>query len=233
MDLSVDDIILGIITIFIGLFVCLFSIRALKVVSFFVGFLIGYFSCQMVLSNLDLENNPDKETIYTVSTLVSAIVCGFIVLFVLHVGLFIIGAVGGFFTAVWILSFLPETSQLQEPTYSGLFIGFFVLLFCVITYFYKTWILIVSSSIIGSYVTFYGIDRFAHTGYHEISQSIFDENFLHTVSNDILIMLLCNLVLAFIGFAVQTYTYIVSKKKVDKTKFNKLVNEEDGDEENL
>lgn len=231
MYLSVDDIILGIITISIGMFVCLCSIRATKVVMFFVGFLLGYFICQMLLSSVDIGDNPDKDTITIVATLVSGIAFGFLVLFMLHVGLFILGAIGGFFTAIWVLSFLPDTSILQEPTYSGLFIGFFVLFFCIISYFFKDWILIICSSIIGSYVTFYGIDRFTHFGYYEMSQNIFVDDFSYTVSKELMAMLLGNLTLAIAGFVTQAFFYAKQKKK-DK-QYKKLDNNEQEDEERL
>lgn len=227
MYISPDNILVSVIAIFIGLFICLFSIRAIKVVLFSVGFVVGYIGCQTLFNNIDLGATPNKETIYDLSTFISGIILGFIVLRVLHAGLFILGSVGGFFTAKWILNFLPSDSEFHNSPYSSLLIGFFVLFFCVITHFYKMWVLIICSSIIGSCITFYGIDRIANLGYLDASELLLDEGSGYVVSNSLLVMLSCNLLLAIIGFSVQSYTYIKMKKEKQQQKELEQIEEEE------
>jgi len=201
-DLTPEEIVLGIICILTGLVMCFAGYRFLKVLLFLTGFYVGYWLCYSIMTNVaDYEN-----WIYFVSSLAAGIILGCIMIFILPLGIFCIGALAGFFLSIWILSFVSADAAIQEDTYRWIFIVGMALVFGVIAIFVQKILIIVSSSFVGAYLLFYGIDIYAMTGFYNAVQIIIQGESLPPLTDACIAMLACSFATAILGVIVQTVT---------------------------
>ena len=93
-------------------------------------------------------------------SLAIGLVGGLISVFLYRVGLTLLGLLAGFTLAVWILS-LKSGGLITNETGRAIFIGCLALVVAILIHFFEKVIIILASSMGGSYSIIYGIDTFA------------------------------------------------------------------------
>jgi len=213
-DLTPDEIILGIICIITGLVMCFAGYRFLKALIFLTGFYVGYWTCYAIMTNVNADYGEYENWILFGTSIGAGLIVGLILIFILPLGIFLLGALAGFFLAIWILSLVSSDATIQETTYRWIFIGGMALVGGVIAILLQKIVIIISSSFVGSYLLFYGIDIYAMTGFYNAMQSIVRGEILPPLTDACIAMLACSFATAILGVIVQ----IITNRNRDHTK---------------
>ena len=134
-----------------------------------------------------------------------------------RLGLAAIGALGGFFLALFILS-CKSDGVIQSGIGRSIFIAIFCILGAILISFFEKPILILSTSIVGSFSFIYGVDIFAHKGFIQAVRVFLGERSLsatYELTGVVIGMLVSVLILAGIGMVVQ---YRLSKNHEHRKK---------------
>jgi hypothetical protein len=122
-SLTPEDITFGVICIVTGLVLLFFGYALFKVAVFLAGFYMGYWVCFAIMESINVDYGDQETLIIFISCLVAGLLVGLLLLYLTTVGIFILGALTGFFLACWILSFVDPSAPVQEPLYRWLLIG--------------------------------------------------------------------------------------------------------------
>ncbi|OMJ16876.1 hypothetical protein AYI70_g6320, partial [Smittium culicis] len=125
--------------------------------TFFGRIIVLYVEYKIRAPN-DGENT--RAIIYFIVAMLCGVLGGVLCLFLYRVGVFLIGVLGGFALANFILTF-SATGVFNQNYARIIFIVVFCIIGGVLTLFMERPAIIASSSVYGSYITFVGIDCFA------------------------------------------------------------------------
>lgn len=164
--LVASSIVAGIFLILIGLFFSLFGYKLIKVLVFFAGFCVvgGLVLYAEYKIRAPQENEKGRQIWYLGIAAACGVLGGTLMLFLYKVGLALVGALGGFALASWILS-MRSGGLIHSDVGRILFIVAMILIAMGIVFFLQRPAIIVASAIWGSYALFVGIDCFARTGF--------------------------------------------------------------------
>ncbi|KCV72554.1 hypothetical protein H696_00145 [Fonticula alba] len=212
-SISAEAIILGIVCILIGLLMTFAGYRLYKIVLFVAAFLLGYWVCYTIMVNANNDYGDNEDWILFGSSvgagLLTAIVVMLLVSCLVPLGLFVLGALGGFFLAIWILSFIDPNSAIHEDEWRWLFICGMMLLVGVLAAVLRKPIIVTTTAISGAFVLFYGIDQFAETGFADLVENVLNHGRdiqPGPLSDAEIAMLSCCAATAVLGIIVQIVT---------------------------
>ncbi|KAJ1654446.1 hypothetical protein IWQ61_005630 [Dispira simplex] len=205
-----QDIIAGIILIIVGFLFCFFGRRLFKVVLFLAGFcvvgLLVLLACFRIRPPHEDENT--RTILYYVAGIIFGIIGGALCVCFWFVGLALIGVLGGFAIALWLLSL--KSGGLITSTWGQVLL---IVLCCIagliLIFFLEKHILIIATAIWGAYAMMIGIDSFAHTGFRKHLSAIFngDHGLSYETNPRVYAMIGSLVALALIGILVQYRTF--------------------------
>ena len=105
-----------------GLAMCFTGYRIFKVLIFLSGFYLGYWLCYSIMTGIDVDYGSSEDIIIFCSCIGAGILFGLALLYLVTVGIFVLGGLAGFFMAWWILSFIESSSPIHEPLYTWIFV---------------------------------------------------------------------------------------------------------------
>jgi hypothetical protein len=205
-DLSPEEITFGVICMVTGLGMCFAGYFLFKPLIFCAGFYMGYWICYIIMENIDVDYGANEDLIIFFSSVGAGLLFGLLLIFVIHLGIFILGCLAGFFVAIWILSLVDPTAPIQEDLWRWLLIGGMALVCGVISLVWQKPLIIFSSSLVGSYLLYYGIDTFAQTGFAQSVELILKGQPPSELETEEIIMLIAALATAIIGIFFQFRT---------------------------
>ena len=153
-----------------GVSFVLFGIRLMKPTLGVTGFLFFSGLAFTVLGRLQVQFGDQTELIYFAICLGAGLVGGAITVFLWRLGLALLGGLGGFSLSMFVLSFNPSVLMTNE-TYRFAFIGTLALIGALLPTFFEKAVIIVSTSIVGSFMLLLGVDFFAQAGFVRILPS--------------------------------------------------------------
>ncbi|KAJ2063725.1 hypothetical protein GGI17_001511 [Coemansia sp. S146] len=164
--LIASGIIAGIALILIGFFFNFFGYKLVKVLIFLAGFCVvgGLVLYAEYKIRAPQEDEKGRQLWYLGVAAICGLLGGALLLFLYKVGLALVGALGGFALASWILA-MKSGGLIHSDVGRILFIVAFVLVGMAVVFFIERPAIIVASAIWGSYALFVGIDCFARTGF--------------------------------------------------------------------
>ncbi|KAJ1926621.1 hypothetical protein IWQ60_003629 [Tieghemiomyces parasiticus] len=204
--LFAQDIIAGIILIIVGFLFCFFGRRLFKVVLFLAGFCV--FALLVLLACYRIRPPTEDETtraiLYYVAAVIGGVFGGVLSMCFWFVGLALIGALGGFTLAVWLLS-LRSGGLITSTWGQVLLVVLLVLAGMIAIFFLEKHILIIATALWGAYAMMVGIDSFAHTGFREQLSEFFDGDTasVYNTNAKVYAMIGSTIALALIGAIVQ------------------------------
>ncbi|ORX50516.1 hypothetical protein DM01DRAFT_1308229 [Hesseltinella vesiculosa] len=195
--ISVAQAFTGIVCILIGIYFMVFGYRSFRLTLAFTGFVFFATMTWIGLTNNEPANGyPNTDILYVCVSaglgLVGAVLCAFLY----GASIYLIGGLGGFFFAVWILSWKASLVISVKVAYICFIVGIGVV-GAGLVYLLETYVLILATSFTGAYLTIFGLDFFAHTGLLNSWLYIFDANPNHF--NAYMIQKTVLVMLSFIG----------------------------------
>ncbi|KAJ3272587.1 hypothetical protein HDV01_005430 [Terramyces sp. JEL0728] len=163
---SIYNLIGAVLFIAIGLFLLFYGYETFEVMLFVVGGLVFALVAFIVLNTMQYRNvvsfgNPDMW--YFVILGISAIIGGFIILCTWNVGVYCVALLFGYIVSSTALQFAQF--PLSDMILRAVFIAAVCIFFIILTVKFKTVILIVGTSFIGSLIFVLGVDFFVHSGF--------------------------------------------------------------------
>jgi hypothetical protein len=163
--LTPQSIVVGIAFIIVGIFFTFFGFRFFRPVLFFAGFalfgIIAYIG-EINISPLDPNGDDIKRIVYLVIIVVVGLVGGILFAIFWRLGLWAVGLVGGFFLAMFVLTLVPN-GIVPENIFRALFIVVIALICSFLVFKFERPTVIISTSVIGAFLTILGVDFFART----------------------------------------------------------------------
>ncbi|PVU85099.1 hypothetical protein BB559_007215, partial [Furculomyces boomerangus] len=171
--LTTGGIIAGVVLVVLGTIFLFFGKKLIKV-TIFLGdfFLVGVVFLVIaykIRAPLDGENT--RSVTYLVVAIVVGLIGGALTLWLYKTNLLIIGGLGGFAVAAYIMSW-SSTGLFSQIWVRVVFIVASVIVGGLLVLFLERPAIIISTSIYGSYALFVGIDCFARTGFKESIASV-------------------------------------------------------------
>ncbi|KAI9091739.1 hypothetical protein DFS34DRAFT_584369, partial [Phlyctochytrium arcticum] len=200
----------AIIMIISGFLFVFFGHRLFKVVLFLGGFYFGAVLGYVVLSALEqrqISLGGNRDVVYLVVAIVAGLLIGSLFVCVWRLGLAAIGGLLGFSLAMMVLS-LKEGGLIPEGIGRTIFIIVMVIAFGVLILFAERPLLIIGTSVAGSFALFLGIDTFAKAGLLDaVNQFIAGakNGVIYTPTKYVYAELAGIVILSFIGIGVQWY----------------------------
>jgi hypothetical protein len=154
----------GIMFVLAGITLALFGHRLVKPAAFLAGAFLFSGITYVILTRVEPSggyNNRDSVLLF--SCLAVGLIGGLLGFFCYKLGLSIIGALGGFAFAIFILSWKDD--MFSTSTGSWLFVLAFSLAGSILIQFFEKPILITLTAMTGSYVLFLGLDVFIQAGF--------------------------------------------------------------------
>jgi len=166
-SITVENSVAGVLAIVLGLIMVTAGYRLFRVTLFVAGALLGYIFCYAIIANY-----VDTTNVILVSvSLGVGVLCGLIVLCLVRVGLFAIGATAGFVFASWLLAWI-HVAQIQSDVGRWVFLIGCSFVCGVLTLVLQKPLIVVCTAFFGSFFFFYGVDQFVDVGYAEAFENI-------------------------------------------------------------
>ncbi|KAJ1800747.1 hypothetical protein LPJ59_000849 [Coemansia sp. RSA 2399] len=203
--LVASGIVAGIALILIGLFCNYLGYKLFKILIFLAGFCVvgGLVLYAEYKIRSPHEDEKGRQVWYLAIAAIIGAIAGFILLFLYKVGVALIGALGGFALATWILS-MKSGSLIHSDVGRILFIVALIIIGMIAAFFLQRPAIIVASSIWGSYALFVGIDCFARTGFQYTALAFLNTpGAIYETSPKVYAMIACMAISACLGIFVQ------------------------------
>jgi hypothetical protein len=207
-QLTIQGIVLAVILFVCGIFLLFFGYRNFRMTMFLVGFYVFANVAWIILTNAEPAGTygSARLTILLVVSLGVGLIAGLFLACCFHLGLWLLGAYGGYVLGLWILAW-QSNGVIQQRWGQGLFLGLMALAGFFLTFFFERTTVIFFTSLIGAYSIIFALDIFLNTGFIQSAEYFLDSNPNHQVSYvvswRVYAMLAALIVLTFIGVAVQ------------------------------
>ncbi|KAG0199042.1 hypothetical protein BGX28_007616 [Mortierella sp. GBA30] len=166
--ITVSSTIVGIVLMATGFLFAFFGHKFFKLTLFLAGFYVFAMLSWIALRNLEPSNGygANAPWIYLGTAGAVGLIGGCLFLCFWRIGFAAIGGVGGFYLAMFILSW-STSGLISNGTGRTIFIVCCVLVGVVLTFFLERHAVIFGTAIVGSGSFFVGLDNFLYTGYQE------------------------------------------------------------------
>lgn len=207
----------GIVCMLIGLYFLIFGYNSFRGTLGFTGFV--FFACMTwigLVNNEPQYGYPHNEIVYICVSVGLGLVGAFLFIFLYPIALYFIGGLGGFFLAVYILSW-KENLVIQIQVARICFIIGLGVVMAILILLAESYCVIFCTAFIGGYLFMLGLDLFIHTGMVNAFLTIFDGNPNH--KNVYIIKTPTYVVLAFVAvltlgsFGWQYYWNMIARQK--------------------
>ena len=206
-SISTSSAVFGVGAIVLGLFLVFAGIRMFKIALFAAGFVVFSNLAAFVLV-LVAPDEGFSELVMILVPILFGIVGGLISYKLWQFGLSLVGFLGGAFVALFILG-VKSGGLIQSGVGTVLFVVGMGIVGAILIQIFEKPALIVSTSLAGSYLVFYGIDVFARTGFANSSQASLyqlkegQQVVVYDTSGPVIGMMVGVIVLAIIGVGSQ------------------------------
>lgn len=133
---------------------------------FIVGFYVGSNVAYIILLNVKEDYGSNTETILLVVSVVVGILAGLILSCCFFLAVYLVGALLGYFTALWLLSWVTN-GLIQTNWGRAILIIVFVIVGIILMAFFERFLMVVATAFIGSFAIFIGVDIYVKTGLAE------------------------------------------------------------------
>ncbi|KAF8945524.1 hypothetical protein BGZ47_002469 [Haplosporangium gracile] len=165
--ITVSGTVVAIVLIAAGFIFAFFGHRFFKITLFLAGFYVFSTLAWIALSNARPGADgygANTQWVYLGVTAVAGLLGGGLFLCFWRLGFAAIGAIAGFYLAMFILSW-SSNGVISNGTGRTIFIIAFVIVGIVLTFFVERHVIILGTAIVGSGSFFIGLDNFVHTGF--------------------------------------------------------------------
>jgi hypothetical protein len=162
----------AIVVMLFGLYLTFSGLRMIRTTLFVMGFLLFTILGILYLPQLHLLQSHASDTVVLLASLGLGLLGGFIAMYLVSFGLFVLGALAGFSLGMIILALHP-VAFLETFTGRAVLIIVFVIAGVVLMFYLQKPAIIISTSMIGSFIFFNGLDVFAHVGYISHTRAFF------------------------------------------------------------
>jgi hypothetical protein len=205
-----QSIIGALICIGVGIVLGFFGYRFFRPTLFLVGFAVAAMLTYIGCINIKpLESgNSTLETIYIVVTVAIGFIAGILCIVFWRFGIMLIGALGGFIAAVFILAWAPN-GLIGDTTSRVLFIVILTVVFALVVFKLERPVIIIATSLAGSFGIVLGIDFFARQGVVTALTTFIssDLNLSYEITAGTYIMLAVLAILAVVCMIVQFHFF--------------------------
>ncbi|CAG8471750.1 11257_t:CDS:10 [Paraglomus occultum] len=192
-----SNVIYGLLFISIGLLEVFYGYKYIRITLLVMGFLFWSSTATVIILMID---NAYKTThsvfFYFIVWLSVGTIGGLLSFFCWHLGLMLTAAYGAFAFSISLLA----VGHIQIVAIRYTIVGISITIACLITHIYLKDVIIVSTSIGGSFTVLYGIDEFIRIGFRDSFQLFFtDGEWRFTPNAGIYVLIACGFVLAVCG----------------------------------
>jgi len=206
-----DLLAISVVAIVLGVVICFFGKKIFKIFLFVVGFAavaaITYYVMLMVEKNNDIHLTR-VETIAI--PLVAGLVGGCLVLGIIQIGFFLVGATVGAIISFMLFSVVGNHFGSHALIIRLVILGVLALACGCVVVWQEKKLIIIMSAIGGSYAIFAGADHWVKSGYTDALTSVFDTDTLPKLTLKLYIMFGGTLLVALFGLIFQ---FLTQKKK--------------------
>ncbi|PVU94386.1 hypothetical protein BB561_002581 [Smittium simulii] len=198
----------GAVLIVVGLLFTFFGRKLIKVIIFLSGwaFVAALSLTVMYKVRAPTDTEEKRALIYLICSMALGLIGGIVAVALYKVGLFLVGALGGFAIGSYILTW-SSVGIFKEKWAQITFVCVLALLAGIIILVIEKPVVIMLTSLQGSYSFFVGVDCFTKTGFKDAMVSVFsDLNRIDDINKKIYIMLGGTALFALIGIIVQFST---------------------------
>ncbi|KAF9165692.1 hypothetical protein DFQ27_005531 [Actinomortierella ambigua] len=176
--ITISGSIIAIVLMVAGFLFAFFGHRFFRITLFLAGFYVLSTLAWIALSNIEPKDNlwNNREWIYLGAAGAAGIIGGALFLCFWRLGFAAIGAMAGFYLAVFILSW-KDSGVITNTVPRVAFIAIFVIIGIILTFFIERHVVIIGTAIAGSGSFFLGLDNFVKTGFGNALNAFLDGNF--------------------------------------------------------
>ncbi|RKP20428.1 hypothetical protein ROZALSC1DRAFT_21401 [Rozella allomycis CSF55] len=149
-----------------GLLFLFFGIKLFKPILGMSGFFSFAIIAYALLGNYNVTFGDQTQLAYFGICIAAGIVGALLSIFLWRLGLALCGGLGGLCLALFILSFNISYFQEQNPRF--IFIGVITLIGFILPLFFEKQVIIIATSLIGSFGLLTGIDVFVKLGFYQV-----------------------------------------------------------------
>ncbi|KAF9184984.1 hypothetical protein BGZ50_003355 [Haplosporangium sp. Z 11] len=166
--ITISGTIVAIVLMVAGFMFAFFGHKFFKITLFITGFYVLSTLAWIALSNAEPENGygSNAQWIYLGVAGAAGILGGALFLCFWRLGFAAIGAIAGFYLAIFILSW-ADLGLIKSGVGRTIFIVAFVIVGIILTFFVERHVVILGTAIVGSGSFFVGLDNFVNTGFSE------------------------------------------------------------------
>ncbi|KAJ3361821.1 hypothetical protein GGF32_006997 [Allomyces javanicus] len=210
--LVADTIALGVILIVTGLLFTFAGMKMMRICLFLAGaYLFAGFAFGILQTVEPAGGFGNRKAVYWGVGIAAALVGGALMVFFYKVGMFAIGAFGGYSLALWILA-LSSGGLIASKTGQIILIVVLALVGGIAMLYIEKHAVRICTAIGGAYFTMVGIDVFARTGFYNSTVAFLGgQSSTYTTSAKVYGMIAGYVVLAVLGIVVQYRTTRNSK----------------------
>ncbi|KAF9976490.1 hypothetical protein BGZ73_008494 [Actinomortierella ambigua] len=176
--ITISGSIVAIVLMVAGFLFAFFGHRFFRITLFLAGFYVLSTLAWIALANIESKGKPwdNREWIYLGAAGAAGIIGGALFLCFWRLGFAAIGAMAGFYLAVFILSW-KDSGVITQTLPRTAFIAIFVIVGIILTFFIERHVVIIGTAIAGSGSFFLGLDNFVKTGFSDALNAFLDGNF--------------------------------------------------------
>lgn len=165
-DVNTQSIILSALLFLTGGYLCFLGGIYQRLTIFTIGFYAGSNLTYVILLNANFDGGTNTDTIFLVITVVVGILTGRMLLCCFFLAVYLVGALVGYFSALWLLSWVTN-GLIQSNWGRAILIIVFVVVDMVLVAFFERLLMMVATAFIGSFAVFIGLDVYLTTGFAE------------------------------------------------------------------
>ncbi|PHZ13763.1 uncharacterized protein RHIMIDRAFT_291410 [Rhizopus microsporus ATCC 52813] len=203
----------GTLCIVVGFYFFILGFRFFRPTMALVGFI--FFATMTwigLVNNEPTGGYPLADLIYICVSAGLGVLGAFLFVYFYPAGIYCLAGLGGFYVAVYIMSWKENLVIIIKVARVCFIIGCGVLS-CVLLYFAETYMVFMYTAFIGSYLFFFGLDFFVHTGFINPWLLIFDGNPNHhntyLMSTSVRVMLALVLFIFLVSIIWQYYWHVI------------------------
>ncbi|KAJ3129429.1 hypothetical protein HK101_005234 [Irineochytrium annulatum] len=180
--LTAEQGILGVICMVVGAFLLIFGHKLWRPTLFLAGFVAGSVIGYSILANVEPSGGyPRREDVLLFGAIAFGIIGGMLTLCVRTLGLAIIGGLGGYFLAIFILG-LHDDGIIESGWGRAIFLAAMVIAGIVFVFYFEKHAIIIATAAAGAYLIVFGIDCFAHVGFVQATQEFLSAGSNHSIT---------------------------------------------------
>jgi hypothetical protein len=165
-DVNTQSVILSVILFLTGGYLCFAGGIYQRLTIFTVGFYAGSNLTYVILLNAKIDRDMNADTLFLVVTIMVGILTGRMLLCCFFLAVYLVGVLMGYFSALWLLSWVTN-GLIQSNWGRAILIIVFAVVGMVLAAFFERLLMIMATAFIGAFAIFIGLDVYLMTGFAE------------------------------------------------------------------